>query len=293
MASLLLLLIAFSVALLDRRLWDSSFAAAVSGEASRFYLLLWGSLLPVWLVCLWRTAGTDSRGTLQQAAWVAVMLTLPLVSSFGSTNTVYVSALHQTVYWVAGLLLVADRIAAAFAAPWFKFGFAALLCLAAAGHVFSGHFLRPYMYQASLWRQTEACDIGFPPTRLKIDPVLAAFIRKVRTDLDANGYRPGDDVFGFFNLPGVIFSIGAKEPGAPWYFGTWYHQENIDELKLERVPLKRRQDAWIVTQADVSRFRQQFLKCDIDFPDGYRKIGTTTNPVTGLEIGIWKPRSRP
>jgi hypothetical protein len=292
-ASLALLLSAFAGALLFRGLWDSSFAAAVTGEGSRFYFLFWGSLLPVWIICLWRTAGTGSQSTPQQTALVVIMLVLPLIGSFGSTNTVYVSALHETVFWAAGLLLVADRIAAAFSAPWFRPAVAALVSLAAAGQVFSGHFLRPYMYQPSLWKQTESVEIGFPATRLKVDPALAAFIREARTALDANGYKPGDDVFGFFNLPGVIFSIGAKEPGAPWYFGTWYHQENIDEIKLQRVPLKRRQHAWIVTQADLSQFRPLFLKCEIDFPDGYTRIAKTINPTTGLEIGIWKPRSRP
>jgi len=292
-ACLALLLFAMGAALLARRLWDCSFTAAVTGEASRFYLLVWGSLLPVWVISLWRTAGPDRWGAARQTAWIVVMFTLPLVSSFGSTNTVYVSALHQTVFWVAGLLLVADRISFAFAAAWFRPAFVALVSLAAAGHIFSGHFLRPYMYQPSLWKQTASIEIGFPATRLKVDPALAAFLRDVRTALDTNGYKPGDDVFGFFNLPGVIYAMGAREPGAPWYFGTWYHQENIDELKLERVPLARRQHAWIVTQADVRRFRPEFLKCEIDFPDGYKMIGKTINPVTGLEIGIWKPRSRP
>ena len=292
-ASLVLLFAALAGALLFRGLWDGSFAAAVSGEAARFYFLLWGSLLPVWIVSLWRTAGTKSQVTPQQAAWVIILLVLPLIGSFGSTNTVYVAALHETVFWAAGLLLVADPIAAAFSSPWFRPGMAVLISVAAAGQVFSGHFLRPYMYQPSLWKQTESVEIGFPATRLKIDPALAGFIREVRTALDANGYKPGEDVFGFFNVPGVIFAIGAREPGAPWYFGTWYHQDNVDEMKLERVPLKRRQDAWIVTQADVRQFRPQFLKCGIDFPDGYKKIAQTTNPTTGLEIGIWKPRSRP
>jgi len=292
-ASLVLLLSAFCIALIERQLWDSSFRAAVSGEGSRFYLLLWGSLLPIWIISVWLRAGTESKVPSRHVAWVIVLLMLPLISSFGTTNTVYVTALHETVFWVAGLLLVADHIAGAFAAPWFRPGMAALISLGAAGHVFSGHFLRPYMFQPSLWKQTESVEIGFPATKLKVDPALAAFLREVRAALDANGYKRGDDVFGFFNLPGVIYSVGAKEPGAPWYFGTWYHQENIDSLKLERVPLKRRQDAWIITQADVRQFRPQFLGCGIDFPDGYTKIAQTINPVSGLEVGIWKPRGRP
>jgi hypothetical protein len=292
-ASLALLLLAAAGAFLGRELWDSSFTAAVSGNAARFYLLLWGSLLPVWIICLLRRRRATATPSGQRISWVVVLFVLPLISSLGSTNTVYVYALHHTVFWAAGLLLVADSVAAAFAAPWFRSGFAALLCAGAAGHIFSGHFLRPYLYQPSLWKQTESIEIGFPATRLKIDPALAAFLSKVRATLDANGYRPGDDAFGFFNLPGVIFAIGAKEPGAPWFFGTWYHNDETDGAKLYPVPVKRRQGAWIITQAEVTHFRPQFQWFQIDFPDGYTKIGQTINPVSGLEVGIWKPRGRP
>ncbi len=292
-ASLAFLLAAATGALWFRRLWDGSFSAAVSGEAARFYFLLWGSLLPIWVVCLWRTVRVTPDGVRQHVAWVLVLLVLPLIGSFGSTNTVYVTALHETVLWSAGLLLVSDSIATALSAPWFRPAVAALISLAAAAQIFAGHFLRPYMYQPSLWEQVEPVEIGFPPTRLRVAPPLAAFFREIQTSLVANGYKPGDDVFGFFNLPGVIFGIGAKEPGSPWYFGTWYHQDNVDEIKLDRVPLKRRQSAWIITQADVRRFRLDFLRSGIDFPDGYIKIAQTTNPGTGLEIGIWKPRGHP
>ncbi len=292
-ASLALLLVAAFGALVARKLWDGSFSAAVSGNASRYYLLFWGSLLPIWILGLLRKPNGRSSATFRQAAWTIIFFALPLISSLGSTNTVYISALHQTVFWSAGLLLLADQIATAYSAQWFRAGVAVLLSIGAAGHIFSGHFLRPYMFQPSLWKQTESLEIGVPATRLKVDPALASFLRHVRATLDAHGYKPGDDVFGFFNLPGVIYAIGAKEPGAPWYFGTWYHDDEADGSKIRLVPLERRQQAWIVTQADLSRFRPQFLYFNIDFPDGYTKIGHTINPVTGLEVGIWKPRGRP
>lgn len=279
-------------AVVQRRLWDGSFAVAVSAEAARFYLVLWCSLIPVWIVSVMHWPGKLTEVRDRKVAWIVLLFALPLVSSFGSTNTPYVSALHETVFWSAGLLLVSDQIALSLSAPWFRAAVSALLCLGAAGHIYTGLFLRPYMFQPSLWKQTQAVDVGYPATSLLVDPELAEFIGDVRMNLEKNGYRPGDDVFGFFNLPGLIFAIGARQPGAPWYFGTWYHQDDTDGGKLRRVPLERRQRAWIITQADVRPFRSRFLECGIDFPDGYTMIGRTINPTTGLEIGIWKPRAR-
>lgn len=289
---LFLLVAACAGASARQRLWDGSFAAAVSGEAARFYLLLFCSLLPLWIICLIRLGSTMPCISRQQVAWIIVLLALPIISSFGSTNTVYVSALHERVLWVAGLVLLAGQIGGMLGVPWFEYSVAALISVVAAGQLFTGHFLRPYMHQPSLWHQTESIDVGFPATTLKVDPQVAQFLRYVREKLDGNGYKSGDDVFGFFNLPGVIYAIGGKEPGAPWYFGTWYHQDDTDSAKLRRVPLGRRHGAWIITQADVSSFRPQFLDSGIDFPNGYKKIGQTINPTTGLEIGIWKPIAR-
>jgi hypothetical protein len=289
-------LIASSLALVAvtalRALWDGSYAHAVSGEMARLYLLFWLALAPALSACLWTpgAAGTDAR---RRAPIVAALFFLPLTSGFGSTNTLYFSALHGTVLWTAGLLLVARCIATLAHLPRLNFGVACALSLAAAAHLFSGHFLRPYMNQPPLWRQNIAVSVGWPATTLRLDPESARFIEQVRATLVTHGFRPGDDVFGFFNLPGIVYAVGAKQPGAPWYFGTWYGGDDTDGGKIRQVPLERRQRAWIITQADLSAFSRQFRECAIDFPAGYEKIGETVNPTTTLPIAIWKTRARP
>lgn len=280
---------ALVVVIAVRGLWDGSFARAVSGEMARCYLLLWISLLPAWAVAWFRSPGDCTRpGTVAIAFFF-----LPLTCGFGSTNTLYFSALHWTVFWTAGLLIVAGCVARALGTPSFRTAVTGLLIAVGAAHLWSGHFLRPYMNQPALWRQDVPVAVGHPATTLKLDASTARFLGDVRGTLERHGYRPGDDVFGFFNLPGVIFVIGARQPGAPWYFGTWYHGDDTDGGKIRAVDLERRQRAWIITQADVTHFRREFLNCGIDFPDAYQKIGQTVNPTTGLEIGIWKPKKRP
>ena len=270
-------------------LWDGSFARAVSGQMARLYLVLWVALLPAWLPCLFGRQGSTHRAT---APVIIALLFLPLTCGFGSTNTIYFSALNWTVFWSAGLLVVGRALASTLEEPQLPSVLGGILALTAGAHLFSGHFLRPYMFQPPLWRQTAPAVVGHPATTLRLDPATAHFLSDVRAALDQHGYHPGDDVFGFFNLPGVIFAVGAREPGAPWYFGTWYHGDNTDGGKIRVLPLERRQHAWIITQADVTMFRRQFKAVGIDFPDGYEKIGQTLNPTTGLEIGIWRPKAR-
>lgn len=272
-----------------RGLWDGSFATAVSGEMARLYLALWGTLLPAWMVAWFRSPGGETRPGLVATAFFF----LPLTCGFGSTNTLYYSALHWTVFWTAGLLIVSRSVARTLGEPRFHRWFTNVLILVAASHLFSGHFLHPYMHQPPLWRQNVPVAVGHPATILRLNDDTVRFLTEVRTTLDRHGYRPGDDVFGFFNLPGVIFAIGARQPGAPWYFGTWYSGYDTDGGKIRNVSEERRRRAWIITQADVTAFQREFKACGIDFPKAYEKIGQTTNPTTGLEIGIWKPKSRP
>jgi hypothetical protein len=257
-------------------------------------MLFWSALvaIAIALMCSRSDRPRMTEALKGRLLWITILLFIPLSSSFGSTNPAYVSALHETAFWAAGLILLADTVAIVTELKWFSPAVAGILCLAAISHIYSGQFLRPYMYQTSLWKQNTLTEIGNPKTILRVDNSLAKFIKYVRATLETAGYSPGDDVFGFFNLPGVIFAIGGKEPGAPWYFGTWYHDDDTDGGKLRRVEIKRRQEAWIITQADVTRFRDEFALSGIDFPGGYRKIGQTVNPTTGLEIEIWKPISR-
>lgn len=282
----------FAVAVALRGLWDGSYSRAVSGEMARLYLLFWLALAPALVVCLCsrRPAGLAAR---RHAPFVAALFFLPLTGGFGSTNTLYFSSLHGTVFWTAGILLAARCIATAGDFRRLPSFVARALCLVAAAHLFSGHFLRPYMNQPPLWRQNVPVAVGWPATILRIDPASARFIDEVRTTLAAHGYRPGDDIFGFFNLPGIVYAVGARQPGAPWYFGTWYGGDDNDGGKLRQVPLARRQAAWIISQADLTAFRPRFRECAIDFPAAYEKIGETVNPSTGLPVVIWKPRALP
>lgn len=269
-------------------LWDGSFSKAVSGEMARLYLVLWFALLPTWLLAWVRSPALQTR----PGVVALTLLCLPLTCGFGSTNTLYFSALHWTVFWTAGLLIVSRVIAGVLDEPRFHQIFTGVLILTAISQIFTGHFWRPYMRQPPLWQQNVPISIGHPATMLILDAPTARFLNEIRNVLNDNGYQPGDDVFGFFNLPGVIFAVGAKQPGAPWYFGTWYSGDDTDGGKIRAVPLERRQLAWIITQADVTGFRREFLNCGIDFPNGYEMIGQTTNPSTGLAIAIWKPKAR-
>lgn len=291
-AALVASCIALVAAAALRGLWDGSYTHAVSGEMARFYLLFWLTLAPALFTCLWvpGAAGTDAR---RCAPIVAALFFLPPMSGLGSTNTLYFSALHGTVFWTAGILLAARCIATVTHLPRLNFGVACALSLVGAAHLFSGHFLRPYMNQPPLWRQNIPVSVGWPATTLRLDPASARFIAEVRASLVTHGFRPGDDIFGFFNVPGIIYAVGAKQPGAPWYFGTWYGGDDTDGGKIRQVPLERRQRAWIITQADLSAFSRQFRECAIDFPSAYEKIGETVNPSTALPIAIWKPRARP
>jgi hypothetical protein len=225
-----------------------------------------------------------------QITWIAIFIVLPLVSSFGTTNTIFVSSLHEAVLFAAAIILAFSAACSRLRAHWLRLLANLTLSATASAAIVSGAVLRPYMFQPSLFKQTAELEVGSPSTTLRVAPQLAGFVNSVHATLESAGFRPGDDVLGFFNLPGLIFAVGGCEPGAPWYFGTWYHGDDTDGSKLRRVSPGRLKRAWVLTQADVTGFKQRFEECGIDFPDGYRNIGSARNPTTGLEVEIWKPK---
>ena len=168
----------------------------------------------------------------------------------------------------------------------------ALLPLAvfATAQFVNGQVLHPYALRTDLFGQDTPTRVGSPPTTLLLDSPTSRFIQETRRILETNGFRPGDDIFAFFNLPGLIYAVGGRSPVIPWYFGRIYVGNTIEESYMQMAGSERRRQAWVITQADAAFFRDHYRRGGLDFPDAYSVVGDLTNPSTAMEIKIWKRR---
>lgn len=219
-----------------------------------------------------------------------MLIFLPFAGSFGTTNPIYLNAGFQAACWggtiVVLLVIIARRLSAPAVLPM------ALLPIGmfATAQFINGHILHPYALRTNLFEQDTPTAIGSPATILLLDGPTSAFIRESRQALDANGFKPGDDIFAFFNLPGLVFALGGRSPIIPWYFGRIYNGDAIEESYMAEAGEERRRRAWIITQADVTVFREHFHRGGLEFPEDYSVIGRLTNPSDALDVKIWKRR---
>ena len=35
-----------------------------------------------------------------------------------------------------------------------------------------------------------------------------------------NDFENGDDILALFDMPGLVYAVGGRSPGRPWYFGS-------------------------------------------------------------------------
>lgn len=277
----------------NRELWDGSFQKAVSGEASRFHLVIFSASALLGLGA-WGSRGqrTGARSSFHGAVWFMGLLLAPLLSSFGTTNPLYLNALYHAWYWTLLSLWGAVVVARRWQARWFPPAMALLIAAGAVGHIYTGHLAKPYMFEPPLWTQTQEVAVGASGVRVHVRPETAAFFEETRNLLTTAGFRVGDDVFGFFNLPGVVYAIGGVSPGAPWYFGKWFHDDRSENHKILAVPEERRRRAWILAQPEVRDLAPYFAEVGLNFPEGYRLVGAVTNAANGQVLELWKPQAR-
>jgi len=86
---------------------------------------------------------------------------------------------------------------------------------------------------------------------------LATFSAQVQaleildTDLRKGGFRPGDPILGFTDLPGLVYLLGGTSPGVCWYMGM-ANQDPLAGIRknLENIPPETLRKAWVVIRAN-------------------------------------------
>jgi hypothetical protein len=259
-----------------------------------------GSLLPylaLGAVCAVLAGGLPASekrlGMAGTAGWVVLIVwlfALPFVGAAGTTHRIYVNGLLHLAPMFGGILLLAGaadrRLPCRTAVP-----VAAVLTGALAFSQFlSGFFVMPYRLPTWKPGQTVPVPIGSRGATIKVDPANAAFLERTRGLLVSAGFRPGNDVLGIFDLPGVVFSAGGVSPGRPWYFSGYGAAGDTDNVRaLEGVGAWRIGQAFILATAGNEKIGSYLGALGISFPEGYCEVGEVRHPVSGVPVRVWAP----
>jgi tetratricopeptide (TPR) repeat protein len=236
----------------------------------------------------------DQLLSVDPRTWLALSLLaiLPFLGAIGTSNPLFVNTVfhHSTWYLLIGMMLLG----------WGKalgsdpLGELLLIILAAHGVKQTVYAMihQPYRLVGPLTAQTESIEVGSPATSIKMSPAAANFIGLFRQMLEANGFKPGDDIIALFDMPGLVYAVGGRSPGHQWYYTVVDRNEAMMEANawnLRRVATERLQRSFIVQKGDISCFHNHLSSLHLSFPDEYALCGQLVSPFSHEVVTLWKP----
>ncbi len=269
------------------KIYEEQFSSVTSLVA----FLLIGGILSVPLLVV---PNLEQTLSLDYRLWLALcfVTALPFLGAIGTGNPLFVNTIfhHAAWYMLGGMMVIgwgqalqSDLLSDAL-----------LVMVSAHGIVqfLYGMIKEPYRLVGPLNAQTESIEIGFPATKVKMAPAAVAFLRLFKQTLEANGFKPGDDIIALFDMPGLVYAVGGRSPGHQWYYTmTSCHDAMMEANKwhLSRVPPERLQHSFIIQKGDISFFNEHLASLQISFPHEYALCGQMISPFSYEVLTIWKP----
>jgi hypothetical protein len=230
----------------------------------------------------------------KQGMVLCLLLCFPFVGAVGTANPIALNIIFGIITWLAiYILLLCELSLVLNCTAIMRTGILLVTCFMYSQFYF-GHVLMPYgnIYYpdgiaVALTKQTVPTAIGAPPTMLLLDEANHNFIEETRSILQHNGFKTGDDIIGLFDMPGLVFAVGGKSPGCPWYFSAPSKAE-ANSYFLKAVAPKRIRSAFVITKGDGVKATVLLQQAGLNFPEGYILAGSMMTPYTKEKIDIWK-----
>ena len=239
-----------------------------------------------------RTLGFGQHWRL--AAGGLLLLLLPYLGAFGTNNNINTNCFYQISPWFVIAALLLGVIDHAWGTVWPSRIGLVLLAAVASLQFYDGYWLQPYRVAGGRIAQTIPTPIGVPVTNLRLNPETHDFIVNSRRVLQEHGFKPGDDLLVFFDLPGFVFAMGGVSPGHPWYFAGDRSSLALDLMRLDFIDLARRKRAFVVrngTDQDWNEFLPDLRAVGLNFPEDYQLITPPMiSPFSKVPFEIWRPR---
>jgi hypothetical protein len=261
------------------------------------WLLLLGPLALAWRGRPQSHASVPGRQPRIGLAWTIVVLmlfVLPFCGSVGTGNALQFGMRFTLAPWFALFAIVLGCLSAASRTRWsVPVGLACLsaFCIV---YIVRGQLEAPYRLLTGLRGQTEETPIGAAGSVVKLDPELHAFITDVRAAAERSGFKPGDDLLGLYDMPGIVFALGGRSPGVTWWTMGYPGSRPVMERAIELAGAERVRHAYILQTKSSTEWLQSLAPKGVNFPGDYVLAGTFTIPYSWAkeEVRLWRPKAR-
>jgi len=240
----------------------------------------------------WLAAQRRGRTNLGPVLAMACLLfCLPFAAAFGTSNPLHVNIAMNLAGWFGLTLLLFRGLAQMDGRAYAVAAGTLVLAVLASAQIVTGILRTPYRLNTGILEQSEPTEIGVPPTRLKLDAETSQFFRELRALAAQNGFKPGDDVLAFFDMPGVVFALGGRSPVIPWYTGGNKGSKLADEWALGMLGRERLARAFVFQTASSTSWLEGLRRQGIAFPANYVLCGELKIPYNWSKerVRLWRP----
>jgi len=206
---------------------------------------------------------------------VISLMLLSLATAAGSNNVlgwqmINYFAPFTMFYWIAFL-----AIARYLRSPMFFAVASACLFATFFAVLFQGYVIAPHGTD-SLFEQTETAHTPARIAGLRLSPGDLNFVQETDKILRQSGFHSGDRLMALFDLPMLVYAVGAVSPG-----GAWYYSDVRDMPKNERYMESASHEAGplyliiYVIKIKSPNVSELLNRHGFDLERDFRQIGTT------------------
>lgn len=217
-----------------------------------------------------------------------LLLSLPFISAIGTNNPIMQNTIMCMVSWFA-LLEVLFALLAYLQNNQGIYWVGTLIIAFFAGSQIISASLSPYRLNTDIFKQNISTTIGVPATNVQLDLATSNFFKAVQKIAISHGFKPGDDILAFTDMPGIVFALGGKSPVIAGFTST-PNAVNVDTQLMELIAPTRLKQAFILENGRLGF--PQLSKFNIKFPQDYKLCGEVMWPLTKEWVRLWQPKYR-
>jgi hypothetical protein len=243
-------------------------------------------LLGVTAWAAWKRPAPDGQkpgASRCESLLAAFLAALPLAGAFGTRNTLTINVIHHLGPALALLLLLLLDVARRLGGSSVLVGGGLLAAAFGCAQIIVAGARDPYDMKPIL-TNTVATEVGVPPTVLKLDPERSQLIEGLGELARENGFQPGGDILAFYAIPGLVFALGGRSPGVPWFAGDSPLRRPAAEFVLASIPQERLRKAFVLQNTPFTGSVPDLAKFGMRFPDDYVLCGKVQSTL------LWRPR---
>ena len=211
---------------------------------------------------------------------------LPLVCSFGTSNSLLVHILQYQFSWFALMLLIAYRVYN----KWKTFLYLFIIAVLACSQTISGLVYHPYRIKGTLFDQTEFITEINNSQSIKVDSELKEHLESVSEILEENGFDKDGSILPIYCSPGLTYLLNATSPGSGWFS---YSSSLSNCYNLQLGGGVDREKLFFLIEEGAA-LQEEFLVClkadGVNFPSDYTEIGIVKGYTNEISIIIYAPK---